>query len=106
MINRNESRSKNIQFLMDYVKNQYGSKDNQLRQNNWVSFAGLPGIFVRHLPKKDLDNVPFIADLDREMWASIFQMDLNEVYTDPDAYLEFELRKRFMPTKIFLMIIL
>ena len=29
MINRNESRSKNIQFLMDYVKNQYGSKDNR-----------------------------------------------------------------------------
>ncbi|HAX97372.1 MAG TPA: hypothetical protein DCY12_00370 [Candidatus Atribacteria bacterium] len=94
MISRNESRSKNIQFLMDYVKNQYESKDNQLRQNNWVSFAGLPGIFVRHLPKKDLNNVPFIADLDREMWASIFQMDLNEVYTDPDAYLEFELRKK------------
>lgn len=94
MTNQKESQKRTIQLLMEEIKNNYESKENQLRQSNWESFAGLPGIFVRHLPKKDLSNVPFIADLDREMWASVFQMDLTEVYTDPDVYLEFELRKK------------
>ncbi len=94
MTSRNNSRGNTIQSLIDLVQNHYESKENRIRQQNWESFAGLPGIFVRHLPKKNLPNVPFIADLDREMWASVFQMDLAEVYSDPDAYLEFELRKK------------
>jgi hypothetical protein len=45
--------------------------------------------------------VPFIADLDREMWAQVLEMDVEEIYGDSLIYLEFELRKKLFAFENF-----
>jgi len=90
-----------IKRLCDRVRSLVDSDENQRRRRLWKSTAGLPNIFTRHLPKKGLSVTPFIADLDREMWAPVLGLDIEKIYVYPLAYLEFELSKKIFAFEQF-----
>ena len=89
-INKRES----IKKLCDKVRTYSESDKNRNKLERWVSIAGLQNVFTRWIPRERCNGVPFIADLDREMWAQVLNMDVEEIYADPLVYLEFELRKK------------
>ncbi len=91
---RELERIDRIRKLADTVRVHHNSPRNRQKLALWVSPAGLPNAFTRWIPKRGLPRPPFIADLDRELWVKVLGMDIEEVYRDPLAYLEFELRKK------------
>jgi len=83
-----------IKRLCDRVRSLVDSHENKRRLKLWRSTAGLPNIFTRYIPKENVSVTPFIADLDREMWAPVLGLSIERIYTDPYSYLEFELSKK------------
>ncbi len=90
-----------IKRLCDRVRILHESDENTRKRELWSSLAGLQNIFVRWIPKKDLPVVPFVVDLDREMWIEVLGFNIEEVYTDPLKYLEFELKKKIFAFENF-----
>ena len=90
---KNKTISK-IKRLCDHVRKLADTDKNKEKWSLWESTAGLPNIFTRYIPKKNLSVIPFIADLDREMWAPVLNISIEKIYTDPYLYLEFELSKK------------
>ncbi|NPV53890.1 MAG: hypothetical protein HPY71_10250 [Firmicutes bacterium] len=99
--NSNSQKLDKIKDLMERVNYLVESDENKRRLEKWESVAGLPNIFTRHLPKKGLSTVPFIADLDREMWGQVMGIEIERIYQDPYAYVEFELSKKIFAFENF-----
>lgn len=89
-----EKRKNGIRKMCEKVRMFYESERNKTKLSRWESIAGLQNVFTRWIPKTATNTVSFIADLDREMWVQVLDMDIEEIYSDPLAYLEFELRKK------------
>ena len=87
-------KQENIKHLCDHVRTLVESEKNTQRLQYWSGVAGLPNTFIRNLPCLDLPVVPFIADLDREMWAQVLDFNVEEIYEDPLTSLAFELEKK------------
>jgi len=83
-----------IKRLCDRVRSLVDGHENKRRLKLWRSTAGLPNIFTRYIPKENVSVTPFIADLDREMWAPVLGLSIERIYTDSYSYLEFELSKK------------
>jgi len=83
-----------IKGLCDQLRELAETEENERRQTLWEKPAGLPNVFIRHLPRPNTDTVPFIADLDREMWAPVLSIPIERIYAEPLVYLEFELKKK------------
>ncbi len=90
-----------IKRLCDRVRSLVDSDENKKRLKLWRGTAGLPNIFTRYIPKENLSVIPFIADLDREMWAPVLGLSIERIYTDPYSYLEFELSKKIFAFENF-----
>jgi len=90
-----------IKRLCDHVRNLVDSDENKRRLKLWRCTAGLPNIFTRYIPKENIPVIPFIVDLDREMWASVLDLSIERIYTDPYSYLEFELSKKIFAFENF-----
>jgi len=97
---KNKTISK-IKRLCDHVRKLADTDKNKEKWSLWESTAGLPNIFTRYIPKKNLSVIPFIADLDREMWAPVLNISIEKIYTDPYLYLEFELSKKIFAFENF-----
>jgi hypothetical protein len=97
---KDETMSK-IKRLCDRVRSLVDSDENKKRLKLWRGTAGLPNIFTRYIPKENVSMTPFIADLDREMWAPVLGLSIERIYTDPYSYLEFELSKKIFAFENF-----
>jgi hypothetical protein len=96
-----ETRVRAILRLCEKVRSCHESEKNIGKLSLWEGVAGLPNVFTRWIPRKIDGVVPFIADLDREMWAQVLEMDVEEIYGDSLIYLEFELRKKLFAFENF-----
>lgn len=90
-----------IKGLCDRVRNLVDSQENRRKLKLWRSTAGLPNIFTRYIPEENISVTPFIADLDREMWAPVLGLSIERIYNDPYLYLEFELSKKIFAFEHF-----
>jgi hypothetical protein len=97
----NKERVETIRRLCEKVRSFVKSGKNREKMRLWQSVAGLPNVFTRWIPEKTDTVVPFIADLDREMWAQVLDLDIEEIYAEPLTYLEFELRKKIFAFENF-----
>ena len=96
-----EIRVQTILRLCEKIRSYQKSGRNNEKLSLWEAVAGLPNVFTRWIPKKIDGVVPFIADLDREMWAQVLDLDVEGIYGDPLTYLEFELRKKLFAFENF-----
>jgi len=90
-----------IKGLCDRVRDLVDSQENRRKLKLWRSTAGLPDIFTRYIPEENISVTPFIADLDREMWAPVLGLSIEKIYDDPYLYLEFELSKKIFAFEHF-----
>ena len=90
-----------IKELCDRVRDLVDSQENRRKLKLWRSTAGLPNIFTRYIPEENISVTPFIADLDREMWAPVLGLSIERIYNDPYLYLEFELSKKIFAFEHF-----
>lgn len=84
---------KNIKELIEKYQEIINSPQNERNKQYWDRVYGWDRDMWRGIPKKSC-GIPFTIAPDNSFWANILKTDLREYYSNPETYLETQLKIR------------
>ncbi len=82
----------NAEALLERIRALAQTDENSRRSELWKLQTDTAEAYWHGCPKEGLDCIPFTIELEHEMWAKIFDFDLDKYYTQGLTYLMADLK--------------
>ncbi len=84
----------NVEVLLKEIRALVRTDENRRRSELWKLQAGSAEAYWHGRPQEGLDCIPFTIELEHEMWARIFDFDLDKYFAQGLTYLTADLKMK------------